>query len=71
MRTSELTTQFQEPLREPLNRLHFRETPTNVRVGSNPEVELADADFRLAPKSRHQADIAPCLLCADFVAEVG
>jgi hypothetical protein len=29
--------------------------PSNVRSGSNPEVELADADFRFAPDSRHPA----------------
>jgi hypothetical protein len=27
--------------------------------------------FALPPESGDQSDVAPCLLCADFVAEVG
>ena len=32
-----------------------RSKPSEVRVGSNSEVELADADFRFTPESRHPA----------------
>jgi hypothetical protein len=42
----------------------------DVPLGSNSEVELANADFRFTPESRHQADIAEGSRSADFVAKV-
>ena len=32
----------------------------DFRIGSNSEVELADADFRFAPESGLKSDIGPC-----------
>jgi hypothetical protein len=42
----------------------------NVAVGSNSEVELADADFRYTPEGRHRLPDRPCPKSADFVAKV-
>src|SRR5258705_7890383 len=42
----------------------------NVRIGSNSEVELADADFRFTPKIRHPAVGLGCPFRADIVAKV-
>ena len=38
--------------------------------GSNSEVELADADFRFTPRTRHPAGGLGCPFSADFVAKV-
>jgi hypothetical protein len=42
----------------------------HVSCGSTPEVELADADFRFAPDSRHPAVGLACPFGADIVAKV-
>jgi hypothetical protein len=38
----------------------------DVREGSNSEVELADADFRFTPESRHPAGRLGCPFSARF-----
>jgi hypothetical protein len=40
------------------------EYPQNVACGSNSEVELAGADFRFTPESRHPAGGLGCPFCA-------
>src|SRR6266436_7612213 len=43
----------------------------NVRSGSTTDLTALRPDFRFTPESRLRADIAPCPVRADFVAEIG